>query len=202
MKKLKLMMPLGAILLFATFACKEKETVIPIPEGMKPYIMFPNGSYWIYQDSLSGAIDSVFLYGQSTSLGVTSSHEDIYFEQLGQVFYLNGNRMQTVGTYCSDVGNYIYYVNYMGAKFIDSIPVDSYFQFGDSLKRTNTYTTYEFNGLIFHDVIEMSQIEMKTLWCVGVGVIRHEKYEINPKTLRIIDTLKVNKLLKYKIKTN
>jgi hypothetical protein len=38
----------------------------PIPEEPKPYILFPKGSYWIYEERNSSSIDSVYLYRSET----------------------------------------------------------------------------------------------------------------------------------------
>jgi hypothetical protein len=37
-------------------------------QDFKDYILFKVGSYWIYKDSASGAIDSVYLYNQEIDM--------------------------------------------------------------------------------------------------------------------------------------
>jgi len=53
-----------------------------IPQEVKDFIMFPEGSYWVYQDSVSGAIDSHHLH--SFILYERDNNRDYYYEIFNQ----------------------------------------------------------------------------------------------------------------------
>jgi hypothetical protein len=82
---------LWLFVLFGVFyyaACK-KETKPPtirlIPEEMKAYWDFKPGTYWIYQDSVTGAIDSVYVteYYNDTAQGILNyTQEPMTYEFL------------------------------------------------------------------------------------------------------------------------
>jgi hypothetical protein len=58
---------LAAVILFAFAACKKSSTtqIYTIDPGLKSGFAFKAGSYWIYKDSVSGEIDSVYVSGYS-----------------------------------------------------------------------------------------------------------------------------------------
>jgi len=62
MKTIKLIYTLGIILLLSgclNIACfVKKDTKICIDQESKDYCVYDEGSYWIYQDSASHAVDS------------------------------------------------------------------------------------------------------------------------------------------------
>ena len=56
---------LAIALVFA--ACKKnKTTIVPVDAGLKSSFNYKTGSYWIYKDSISGAIDSIYVTANQT----------------------------------------------------------------------------------------------------------------------------------------
>ena len=66
MQKLKLLflLPITAFVLLSA-RCRHCDPVVPVtlpfPDALKPYVDFGVGSYWVYEDSATGKLDSVIL---------------------------------------------------------------------------------------------------------------------------------------------
>ncbi len=68
--------------LFVFFACKkedsdpapEPKTPFPVTQSLKDWGYFKKGSYWIFRDSLTLAIDSVYVTQVSSGTQTTTSH--------------------------------------------------------------------------------------------------------------------------------
>lgn len=62
--RLFLLIPLASLVLLSA-RCRHCEptapVTLPFPEALKPYVDFGVGSYWIYEDSATGRLDSVVL---------------------------------------------------------------------------------------------------------------------------------------------
>src|SRR6185295_7587176 len=50
-----------------------------IPQEVKDYSLFKPGTYWIYEDSASGALDSVYVYDLQMGIDSTTSGNFEYF---------------------------------------------------------------------------------------------------------------------------
>lgn len=64
-RKITELIPNGLILLFASFmlfSCSKTETPWPGDPLIKKRFGFKPGSYWIFRDSISGRVDSCYLY--------------------------------------------------------------------------------------------------------------------------------------------
>ncbi len=80
-------LPIVMASLFLTFSCREPEKeIFYMPQEFKDYVMFPVGSYWVYEDSASGAIDSIYLKSSEIEI-FEPPHSDFKYEKLNQVFY-------------------------------------------------------------------------------------------------------------------
>jgi hypothetical protein len=67
-------------------SCTKPKEVLTISDEMKDYIMFPSGSYWIYEDTVTGDVDSVRLVEQFIDTQECFSCGQIYYENLNQTF--------------------------------------------------------------------------------------------------------------------
>lgn len=72
MKRLYILSILLLLLAISQYSCKPDPTVqpkepvfTPLPQEVKDYCVFKYGSYWIYQDSISGALDTVTVQSYS-----------------------------------------------------------------------------------------------------------------------------------------
>lgn len=72
MKRLYILSILLLLLATSQYSCKPEPPVQPkepvfkaIPQAIKDYCVFKYGSYWIYQDSISGALDTVTVQSYS-----------------------------------------------------------------------------------------------------------------------------------------
>lgn len=76
-------------------ACRRlhDDDIIRLPQELKDYVMFPVGSYWVYQDSVSGQKDSMVLTNQQIIVKSGGHSFEGYYECLEQTFYssLGGN---------------------------------------------------------------------------------------------------------------
>jgi hypothetical protein len=62
-----------------------KKTTDYMPQEFKDYVIYPEGSYWIYEDSISGAIDSVALLSQD--IYIAKENNVYYYETADQSFF-------------------------------------------------------------------------------------------------------------------
>jgi hypothetical protein len=81
------------IVLGLQFSCKPPDPeIVYIPEEMKPYIMFPVGSYWVYEDSATLQTDSfclneVLIDTAPSPNGQTDGYITSMYEEVIQYFY-------------------------------------------------------------------------------------------------------------------
>jgi len=77
-------------ILFLASNCKKKPTYY-MPQEFKDYVDFPVGSYWVYEDSISGNIDSIYLIDYKTYIFDPQHTCYCYYEILEQNFYSSYN---------------------------------------------------------------------------------------------------------------
>ncbi len=61
----------GGLALLCATACQKPEPepeAVPLPAGLKSYVFFYPGTYWVYQDSASLRLDSVWVVSTDTSV--------------------------------------------------------------------------------------------------------------------------------------
>jgi hypothetical protein len=61
-----------------------------MPQEFKDYVDFPVGSYWVYEDSVSGIKDSIYLYQRNLTI-YDFERNYCYYEKLEQNFYSSYN---------------------------------------------------------------------------------------------------------------
>jgi len=68
--------------------CKKEKPTYYMPQEFKDYVMFPEGSYWVYLDSISNNIDSVSIINITIGFD-QDNHQicDCIYEQMTQIFY-------------------------------------------------------------------------------------------------------------------
>ena len=122
-------------ILFLASSCKKKPTYY-MPQEFKDYVDFPVGSYWVYEDSVSGIKDSIYLYGRNLTIYELNNFY-CNCEKLEQNFYSSyNNHLRAQSWLISDDpsfyvyrgygyytmrknGNVEYIINYDSLKIID-----------------------------------------------------------------------------------
>jgi len=82
-----------------------------MPQEFKDYVVFPVGSYWIYEDSLSNNVDSLYL--TSVDIHIQEIEKSNYFhEEMFQYFYSSQNNKLTARTRRFSSNNIYEYYGY------------------------------------------------------------------------------------------
>jgi len=157
-------------------SCKKKPTYY-MPQEFKDYVDFPVGSYWIYEDSVSGIKDSIYLYGRNLTI-YECEYNYCNYEKLEQNFYCLYWQQCSGISMVEEIDPLIY--TYIG-------PLGYYF--GDCNVGTNVY-----NGeyLAYYDSLNINNKWYKEVkcfcrnnigwnndliyyWAKDIGVIRKEE---------------------------
>jgi len=77
-------------ILFLAADCNKKPTYY-MPQEFKDYVIYPVGSYWVYEDSISGNIDSIYLIDYKIYIFDTEHAYYFKYERLEQNFYSSYN---------------------------------------------------------------------------------------------------------------
>ncbi|MBI4647496.1 MAG: hypothetical protein HY738_13130 [Bacteroidia bacterium] len=117
--------------------CKEKESpTYYMPQEFKDYVVFPQGSYWIYEDSISEKMDSIILQTQTTKILEPPSYNDwgynyeclvdwVYSSYKNQTIFREGKYNEYIAN--NKNNSYIYYTgSYTGSfspLFISNIAI-------------------------------------------------------------------------------
>lgn len=81
------------IIVFLTIGCKKKKDIPTyyITQDFRDYAVFPVGSYWVYEDSLSNIIDTIKLTSSTTNFNTfeINSEGDVgfYYEEYKAIYY-------------------------------------------------------------------------------------------------------------------
>ena len=167
------------------FSCKKTPPyhpqikIIEIDDELKSYIIFPVGSYWVYEDSASLQVDSFYLknYSIDTVLIPWDPYENFvyYYEHLNQSFFNEKSDNQTVTsvTYCRfAVPNY--YENFYKIRFINERLYYPYL-LRNEIGYISIYDTLEFLNEKYTNVLSYyKKGESKSYWCKDIGMIRVE----------------------------
>jgi hypothetical protein len=142
-------------LLMAT-TCNKKEKQYPtyyMDQEFKDYTLFKVGSYWVYQDSATKQIDSVYLYKQEITINdrrkiVDYNYQDV-FENLYTSYY-NDTIFRNGGAKLKgDTQSYCAYFEGMLTSFINA----PYLYFGSANEGTTFYHDGNLIYLKFNDII-------------------------------------------------
>ena len=81
----------GGLALLCATACQKPEPepeAVPLPTGLKSYVFFRLGSYWVYQDSASLRLDSVWVVSTDTSVVRREDRGQKLPSDKYQIFYM------------------------------------------------------------------------------------------------------------------
>jgi len=179
------------VTIFLTSCIKEEE--VNLTDETKSYIMQPVGSWWIYEDSLSGAIDTIELINQTLSYDYEDTN--IKFEKLFNGFS---------SSYGQDFGNVTLSDSYSSKHMLVYRPNVVYIQglelgeesrFGDY---TAFFSSYGMNGSVFENVKVFDNLYF---WSPNIGLIKKITidYTLDSNWTPIDTTYHYWKLTKYHI---
>jgi hypothetical protein len=159
-----------------------------MPQDFKDYVMYPVGSYWIYEDSVSGDIDSIYLLSYETYIFETGHSSSFNYERLEQTFYSSYWLKQCLGIsmveYNTNPLIYIY-KGLLGYYFGDcnvgtNIQHGEYLAYSDSLKINNKwYKTVKCFSYTYNQKFS------KYYWSKDIGGIRKEEYTSSTDTIMV-----------------
>ena len=111
MKVTKILFLILAIICCLASSCKKRPTYY-MPQEFKDYVDFPVGSYWVYEDSVSGIKDSIYLYGRNLTI-YECEHNYCNYEKLEQNFYSSyNNHLRAQSWLISDDTSFYVYSGY------------------------------------------------------------------------------------------
>ena len=194
MKNLIFIITIISIVFIASDCKKEEKPTVYMPQEFKDYVDFPVGSYWIYEDSISGAIDSVYIYNIKNEI-VNSSHCHFKWEDLIQKLYSNNSVVNTNHILAITdnpltyklIGKYFFiYKNDMLINFESS-----------GIKYINYYDSLNINNKYYYNINCFYQYSSSNIncWTKDVGVIRKVI-----KTLKVTDTSSIDTNIVWKLK--
>jgi len=164
------------VLVLTVISCR-KPTTYNMPQDLKDYCMFPVGSWWVYEDSISGEKDSIVLMEQNIYFPY-SNNKTYYFESLDEKFYFS-NTNSINGSLCEVyITSPLTYVYIRGRSMYYSTDegftgkIDVKIEYLDSLNINNT--TY-YNIKIF-DVYNRKSI---SYWAKNIGIVKLVDKEYN-----------------------
>ena len=173
------------ITLFTT--CKEPELeTIYMTEELKSYILFPVDSYWIYEDSISGDIDTVYLEGQTIKI-IKDEDRNINIETLFNHYdtkhfnSLGSTSIEAIFKYDSD--NKKIYKELLGynwkATFFCNI--DTGWHISSNSRYSKNYLTYKLGEFVFQDVKEYKTNDniYFIYWAKNVDLIKYSTLDRN-----------------------
>jgi len=153
-----------------------KPTTYNMPQDLKDYCMFPVGSWWVYEDSISGEKDSIVLMEQSVF--IDGPDENFYWESISQVFY---SSLYNVNASCY---TYIYRRNPLTYNYF--FGKGSYFSTDDSFLGDNNVSyiysdSTTINNIYFYKIKIFEEYKGTsnyglTYWAKNIGVIKY----VNP----------------------
>lgn len=144
-----------ALFLFSGADCTTEEEYIYMTEDFKDHIMFPVGSYWVYQDSASGRLDTVELLDQSVE---ESYNLNTTIEKLFQELSLNSD--STIRAYTMSSRQYYGFGYYIDVTLVG----DRYGPTHDSLQVMSNY---------YFNVKEIQKITGHyNYWVKNIGLVK------------------------------
>ena len=179
------------LLAFLLTTCKKPQKN-NLSEETKTYIMQPAGSWWVYEDSISGEIDSVVLISSEIEL-VYHQTPYIEYEKLTNLFYSsktnkNSKRWVQYSSYGADIYLLEYGSNW---RYIQGLNIgDPY-----GCEYVAFYNTYEMDGEIYENVKVFGNEPdedypnyIKYFWAENIGLIRKSTY--NSPNIHVVWKLK------------
>ncbi|MBI4647492.1 MAG: hypothetical protein HY738_13110 [Bacteroidia bacterium] len=146
--------------------CKEKERpTYYMPQEFNDYVVFPQGSYWLYEDSISGGVDSLNLLYFSIYIE-ENKNKDHKYEKMRQSFSSSKSSNFNTET-LMPVGIYEYY---------------GYGYYFDTQERTNAHSGEYYAK---YDSLKVLDVWYKDVKCIkSYGI--YELYDYWVKNIGII----------------
>ncbi len=170
-----LILLLFAIQLLSSCYWQNKENIKEtkyIPEEMKPYIMFPEGSWWVYEDTINGLIDSFYLQKQTIEMEYVSEFQ-MEYERLRQEFFVNNyqNNISRANTSLAYYNSSIIlqYRNYFGTYFSTEYELSESIYFG----YIHHIDSISFYDKIYNNIKVCSDGSDSTFWCKDIGIVKY-----------------------------
>ncbi len=169
-------------LVIGLYACKKILPNKPIDADLKAAFSFKPGTYWIYKDSVSGRIDSFFVYSNNYTIGDPSSGYEKY-----DIEYDNINVCYTISSIGWELyGNNIKFTYYMSMNVIQ-YPFNVG-QLNSNMDGTNntisTISSFTIAGNIYNNVAEISNIHFGDLYYISADIglikIKFNHFPVNP----------------------
>ena len=174
-------------LLCGCFFFRRSYTYCNIKQETKDYFLFKEGSYWIYQDSLTNIIDSVILQKS------ISKFKEV---QTGWEYGGHSDMIETYkNIYCHYIDDTVFYLFFQISDYDRSIHYPEYLDFENSFpvivfnsnkqyKIFNIFAgifqdftlEYSIGKNIFNDV-RVGGDTIKYYWAKNIGLIRYEIYD-------------------------
>lgn len=173
---------------------KEPKPDILLSDETKNYLMQPVGSWWIYEDSVTGILDTVRLTDQGIEVWEDSN---IYYEYLRNTFH-SSIRGQFANITVPEDRVILFYRPDI---YIQGIEI------GQEISSSNSYIafypSFEINGNIYYNVKYYGRLinpssYSKWYWAENIGLIKVERLDVAwSNDYKIVDTL-LNENLKLK----
>ncbi len=161
-------------IVFCTVACKkQKSTFIPVNDSLQAVFNFQPGTYWIYEDAVTGLTDSFFVTGNSTTTTANGSY-NVQFINIAISAYGIGAAFTDTQSWTFSYQSNMFDLSYTEAKVspgkVNYAPLVNY-PFADSLTKcagciavsdpgqNSVFYLYDsmlLNGQIFHNVAEIN----------------------------------------------
>jgi hypothetical protein len=152
-------------------------------DKFKSHILFNEGSYWVYDDTLNGISDSICLVYQSLEFKqrctVSSPPQELVQQRFTSSYFKGDNNYNWSAMGSADLNEYIGNSLVGGYMDIEGVAIDSML----------------IGGVLYKDVLEFSMFNNKYYRAKGIGLIKKEIYSSNPD-----DRIFNFELKRYKLK--
>lgn len=169
-------------ILLVICACNKEERVpyVPIPQEVRDYGWFETGTYWIYEDSATKALDSVFVYGTRVSISPYHDYKGVHLLD-NEVLAVNARSAVTGSTFNFHFGTLdkntkamaITYNNpsigphiWHSRMLVYPFKPDTIYKLPEKVILKDTFTTLNINGTTYSHV--------KLYYCESDGIMMYD----------------------------
>jgi len=183
---------ISLLLLIFVQSCREPETY-RIPEEYKPYIMFDEGTRWVYYDSLNNKNDTIELVSQNTDLEQYTEDPNFYEVLLQHFLFASEDTFFSSSVFYGSRGLYSEY----------SIDFNEYWRGVLLFENTNYYYETAFfpskniNDSLYNNVFfcELdypvgNSDTVRFWWAKNVGMVRSEIFNLSNNNNHLIKLVK------------
>jgi len=162
------------VLGFTALSCRKNPPTYYIPQDLKDYCMFPVGSWWVYEDSISGEKDSIVLVEQGARI---YWKENYYNEELFQEFFSSHyGELKSYGTidWANPRNNEYIYVYTGGGGLISFFGTVKSEYIDDLFFETIVINDVSYSEIKYFHSSQYPSLNTKTYWGKNIGAIRKE----------------------------